>query len=163
MRRCYKFELSLALSGNGAFWRPPSGDREVLTVGKKCIGVSLLEVLLALGIFSVALLGIMGVYAIGMKQSVVAEQSFRATEMGSEILERVGELGFDDLPDTNVEFDSRRGDLAVDGFPPAPYPTRNNLQAQVYVDQMGPTLKSVCVRVHYQSGKSVGFQTYFRR
>lgn len=123
----------------------------------------MLEVLLALGILSVALLGIMGVYAIGMKQSVVAEQSFQATEMGSEILERVGELGFDDLPDTDVVFDGRRGDPAVSGFPPAPYPSRDGMQAEVYVDQLSPTLKSVCVKVYYQSGRNVGFQTYFRR
>ena len=131
---------------DGPVWRRHPEDGELLSVGKKRIGVSLLEVLLALGILSVALLGIMGVYTIGLKQSV-AEQSFQASEMGSELLERVGEMGFDDLPDTDVVFDGRRGDPAVDGFPPAPYPTRNNLQAEVYVDQMGPTLKSVCVKV----------------
>lgn len=149
-------------------WCPAVEDDDGISlltrsVGKRSIGVSLLEVLLALGILSVALLGIMGVYAIGMKQSVVAEQSFQATEMGSEILERVGELGFDDLPDTDVVFDGRRGDPAVSGFPPAPYPTRGDLKAEVYVDQLSPTLKSVCVKVYYQSGRNVGFQTYFRR
>ena len=51
---------------------------------------------------------------------------------------------------------------AVNGFPPSPYPKRTDLVAVVVVDQVAPQLKSVCVRVFYDKGQSVDFQTYFK-
>jgi type II secretory pathway pseudopilin PulG len=125
-------------------------------------GVSLIEIMLALGLVATAVLAIISVYTMGLRQSVKAEKVLLATEMAREILESVRELSFDQIPDADVVFDSRNNDPAVNDFPPAPYPSRDALQAEVLVDQVAPQLKSVCVKVYYDVGQSVSFQTYFK-
>ena len=125
-------------------------------------GVSLIEVMLALGLVATAVLAIMSVYTMGLRQSVKAEKMLKATEMSREIMERTRELDFSKIPDTNTTFDGHLSQSAVNGFPPSPYPKRTDLVAVIVVDQVAPQLKSVCVRVFYDKGQSVDFQTYFK-
>ena len=118
---------------------------------------------MALSLVAVAVLAILGVYSIGLKQSTDAEKILKATEMAKELLESTRELDFTQVPDTNVQFDGRSGAPPHSPvFPPAPYPERNGQGVLVIVDQVGPTLKSVCVKVYYREGRSVDLQTYFR-
>ncbi len=124
--------------------------------------MSLIEVMLALGLVASAVLAIMAVYTMGLRQSVKAEKMLKATEMSREIMERTRELDFSKIPDTNTSFDGRLNQSAVNGFPPTPYPTRDDFKAVVTVDQIAPQLKSVCVKVFYDKGQSVDFQTYFK-
>lgn len=118
--------------------------------------------MLALGLVATAVLAIMSVYTVGLRQSSNAEQVLKATECAREIMERVRELDFDQIPDVDVTFDGRAGDPQVSGFPPSPYPTRSGVEALVIVDQIAPQLKSVYVRAYYQKERSVAFQTYFK-
>lgn len=125
-------------------------------------GLSLLEVMLALGLVSTAVLAIMSVYTMGLRQSAKAEKVVKATEMAREVLENTAALGFDKLPDTDRVFDGRVDAPQLNGFPPAPYPARDGLEAYVIVDQLGPELRSVCVKVYFEKEHSVVFQTYYK-
>ena len=118
--------------------------------------------MLALGLVATAVLAIMSVYTLGLRQSSNAEQVLKATEYGREILERCKELEFAQIPDTDVTFDGRVPTPASGGFPPDPYPERSDLEAMVIVDQIAPQLKSVYVRVYYEKGRSIDFQTYLK-
>lgn len=125
-------------------------------------GFSLIEIMLSLALVTTAVLAVMAIYTVGLRQSVRAEKTLKATEMAREILEMSRDLAFDDIPADDLVFDGRIPTPAVDKFPPAPYPARGDFQAEVFVDQLGPDLKSVCVKVYYEAEHSVNFQTYFR-
>lgn len=119
--------------------------------------------MLALSLVAVALLAILSVYSLGLRQSSYAERILKATESAKELLESTGELSFDQIPDTNVQFDGRvNSPVHSPLFPPEPYPERDGQPVLVIVDQLGPSLKSVCVKVFYEKGRSVDLQTYFR-
>ncbi len=140
----------------------PSVAEQISRKAKR--GVSLIEVMLALGLITTAALAIMSVYAMGLQQSVKAEKVLKATEIAREVMENVRELGYDEIPDTDTVFDARKGDSAVGSFPPSPYPRRGEHEIEVLVETVAPGLKSVCVRAYYDKGpgQSVNFQTYFK-
>jgi type II secretory pathway pseudopilin PulG len=128
----------------------------------QAVGISLLEVMLALALVTAAVLAILSVYATGLRQSAESERMLKATEMARELMEGVLQSGFEALPDSQTTFDGRVPDPPADGIPPPPYPKRDDLEALVIVDQVEPQLKSVYVKIFYGSRRSVVLQSYVR-
>jgi len=118
--------------------------------------------MLALGLVTTGVLAILSVYAMGLRQSAESEKMLKATETARELMEQVLELDFAAIPDVDITFDGRAPDPPVSGFPPPPYPGDADHKAYLVVDQVGPGLKSVYVRVYYGTGRSVDFQTYVK-
>jgi len=132
-------------------------------VGRKHeVGLSLLEVLFAFALVTIAVLGIMAVYTGGLKLSAKGERALFATELSQTMMEVIKEQGFDKIPTARTTFDGRANQAPnADGFPPAPYPKVDDYVVQVTAYQKEDFLKSVTVRVFYDNQNSVVLQTYF--
>ena len=129
-------------------------------------GLTLVEILCALALTSVALLTMMGVFISALKLMGGARDRAAATEVSRQLLERVDAAGFVYIPDTNLSFDGSTTP-ATGEFPPSPYP-KTSLNGQdftmlVTVRQLSPTLKSVTAQTRWGPDKQVTLQTYYRK
>jgi type II secretory pathway pseudopilin PulG len=80
-------------------------------------GFTLTEVLLALGLITVALLALVGVLALSLRSSTQNRQATQAAQLAQQLFEEIRREG--NCPSATVDY---TGQPAVDGFPPAPYP-----------------------------------------
>lgn len=86
-------------------------------------GLNLTEVMLAVGILSIALLALIGVFTTGLTLLSQSRDSQTATQLARELIEqtRAGAT----LPTAPTVFDGSVPTPVVSGFPPPPYPSRN--------------------------------------
>lgn len=123
--------------------------------------MSLLEVMLAFLLVSLAAVAIMAVYTGGLKLSARGERLVVATEQAQAFLESLKEFEYQKLPSAVSSFDGRRGEAAdAEGFPPEPYPGTPDFPIVVKCFEKEPDLKSVTVRVFYDEEHCVVLQTY---
>jgi type II secretory pathway pseudopilin PulG len=128
-------------------------------------GVTLAELVVAMGIVSVALLAIMGV----LIQSTGALNSDRkistASQLARQVMEAVRAGGHLTIPEGTVTFDGRADHPKVNDFPPDPYPgvkvDEGEFHISVTAERKPPNLKSVTVEVYWDVDKKVALQSYF--
>lgn len=132
-------------------------------------GVTLIEIVLALGILAVALLSLIAVFVSGLKLADSSDQVTTASTIGQEFLELTKVRGYDQL--AVGTFDGRTGDAQdpATGFPASPYPLvrRENRDFTLVVEcaDVGSTVRSVKVDVYWdvKSGGKVTFYTRVHR
>lgn len=127
-------------------------------------GLTLMEVVLALGIIGFALLTMVGVYASGLRLMTRGEELTGAAEVGRQLLDNVRRAGFGYVPDGTVAFDGRLNQPSdpATGFPPGPYPGREQYKLVVSAATLDARMKSVTATVYYDEASSVVLQTYLR-
>lgn len=120
-------------------------------------GLSLLEVMLALGLLSVVTLALMAVFTSGNRMMAQSTSLTMATDVCREFLERTRCEGYNR---TLVGvYDGRVGDPSdiTTGFPHAPYPasTRNGKDYHLFVEvtQVGPETRLIKLRVYWEDGR----------
>lgn len=126
-------------------------------------GVTLIEVLLAMSVLIVAILGLATVFISGLKLAQASNNLTAATNLGRELLETVKERGYSG---TRVGlFDGRIPTPAdaASGFPPAPYPavTVDNHPYTLVIRcrDHSPTLRAVEVDVYWDEDSKTTFST----
>lgn len=82
---------------------------------KKKYGFTLIEVVLVIAILSIALLGIIRIFPLGLRTKRIAEEYSLSTLLGQRILEEVKKRGYDYLSITYPSKDSSHG-KAQGGF-----------------------------------------------
>jgi type II secretory pathway pseudopilin PulG len=125
-------------------------------------GLSLLEILVAFSCIAVAAIALASVFVSGLRLMTKSSEYRRATEVAREQVESVRELGYAAVPSGDFEFDGRRGDPPVDGFPPPPYPTASVGSAPVHLlvrTGAQGTLKMLEVEA-FSDGARVWLETY---
>lgn len=113
---------------------------------------------------SLALLAMIGVFFSGIRLMTQGESLTAATETGRAVLEQVKIYGYDAIPAAASEFDARRNDAPVGGFPPAPYPRDpvHGYPIRVRVAALRTDLKAVAVEVYFDARKPpVVVETFF--
>jgi len=70
-------------------------------------GFTLIEVVLVIAILSIALLGIIRIFPLGLRTKQVAEEYSTATLLGQEMLEEIKKRGYDSL---SITYPSKDGD-----------------------------------------------------
>jgi hypothetical protein len=89
--------------------------------------MSLLELLLALALGAMATLSLIALLLGGLRSMRKAGDVSEASSVARELLERISSAQFAHTL-ANETFDGKAGNPAVGGFPPAPYPFRENNQ-----------------------------------
>lgn len=131
-------------------------------IGVSSRGLSLAEVIIAIGLLAVAIVSLVAMFSRGMIQLGHSKQVSQATDAAQTCLETIkaGGPGFVALG----TFDGRQDDPAnADGFPPAPYPkTAEGYPLVVRASQTGTPAGTVAVSVEvfYESGQKVYLETY---
>ena len=124
-------------------------------------GLSLIEVLVAMGLVASAVLALVSVYLGGIKLSRKSEKILLATETAKAMLEVVREKGFDAIPAETKIFRGQENDPRTEqGFPPDPYPAEGDFFITVETRERESNLRSVTVKVIYDGKSSVSLQTY---
>lgn len=126
-------------------------------------GVTLIEVLLAMIILSIAIMGLAAVFLSGLKMAHASANLTAATNLGRELLETVKERGYSGT--APGVFDGRvptPSDAGSD-FPPTPYPQSTVDQHQytlvVRCQDHSPTLRAVEVDVYWDRDSKATFST----
>ena len=128
-------------------------------------GLSVIEVMLALGVLSIALLGIVAMYTQGLYLLSHNKQVARATELAQENLEKIKANGVTLI--SPGLYDSRIGDQpdALTGFPPPPYNAVGQTEYPIVIEatEVGAPagVIAVTVRVYFEKERNVELQTYF--
>lgn len=130
-------------------------------------GLTLVEVMLALGILAVAILGLVALFGSGLRLQSQSDRVSAATEIGQAFLERVRDGGVSGLPDHAAVFDGRVPSTpdAASGFPPAPYPQVDR-QGTIYhlvveVVTHGADRRSVQVQVHWGENSRIALESSY--
>ena len=123
------------------------------------------EVIMALGILSIAILAIVAGFIGALELNSRSVEMAVATQVGRDFLERVKEQGYDKVPDGTFRYNGANNDpITADGFPPSPYPqvAANGRQhwLLVRVGVKGATLKVVNVEVSWGNRGRVYLETY---
>ena len=130
-------------------------------------GLSLAELLLAVGFLAAILIMMVAVMGNGLRWQANSRSYSLAYSAGRDLLERIREAGAAQLPAPQV-FDGRIGQAAVGtpAFPPAPYPAlktdHETFSYVVTVAQVQPGLSSVKVETYWDSRHKVTLETYLR-
>ena len=135
--------------------------------------LSMIEIMLAMGVISIALLGIIAMYTQGLFLLSDNKQVARATELAQENLEMIKARGVA-LISSGVVYDSRNGDQPdpLTGFPPPPYNAGGNTEYPIVIEARkaqlrrlptGVRVMAVTVRVYFEKDRYVELQTYFKR
>ena len=136
-------------------------------------GFSLLELMIAFGLITVAILGLIGVFASGLGLSGQSRNVASATELGREVIERikfeVEQVGFGYVPGGTYSFDGHVPDVSIGSppFPPPPYQTAwmNNQEFVISVtgSELSPTFKEIRVTVSWDKLSKVILETRLHR
>ncbi len=126
--------------------------------------LTLLEILLATFLIAVALLALVGVHLEGLRLTRQGREFTRATDLAGALLESVQDLGYDQIPPDGL-FDGAKGDPAVAGFPPSPYPgvtlDSQHFDLKVVAKSRDVHLKSVHVEVSWGGKHKVVLERLF--
>ena len=126
-------------------------------------GVFLLEIIIALGVVVVAILGLMAAFTAGLKMMNESEKISAATEIGRSFVEQVKTPGYDKT--TVGTYDGWIGEPAdgTTGFPPAPYPQVKKQDQDYWLEvecaQVSPVVRMLSVDVHWDSQGKVTLKT----
>lgn len=133
------------------------------SVGRSAAGLTLAELMVAIGIVSFSLLTLMGVLTYSLGAVDGDRQLSTASNLAREVMESVRSDGFTSIPAGTLTFDGRVPDPKAGDFPPAPYPLvvneEGDYEVVVSVAPKG-VLKSVTVDVYYQTERKVTLQCY---
>ncbi|MCA9796903.1 MAG: hypothetical protein KC910_34070 [Candidatus Eremiobacteraeota bacterium] len=128
-------------------------------------GFTLAEVMVALGLITIAVLTIIAAFTGALQLSSKSSEITAATGVGQDFLEAIRDAGYDFVPDGTYTFDGRRADPAIDGFPPDPYPVAQvdgrDYSLKVRVAPKGATLKIVTVEVFWGNQSRIALETFF--
>ena len=128
-------------------------------------GVTVIEILLALGILSIALLSLLATFTSGLKLSQVSNEVTTATTVGQEFLELAKVRGY---AQTAVgTFDGRVPDTSAGvGFPYSPYPavTRDGRTYTLVVScsDVSATIRDIKVDVYWDN-EATGKVSFYTR
>lgn len=128
-------------------------------------GVTLIEVMLALGILAVALLSLIAVFTSGLKLARASDQVTTASTVGQEFLELVKGKGYTQTAVGTYDGRVSTPQDTATGFPFAPYPSvkRESGDYTLVVDcqDVTSTIRGVKVEVYWdtQKGGKVTFYT----
>lgn len=109
----------------------------------------------ALGIFTLALLAVMGVFVVTLPLMEQNEESATASNLARSLHERLQDQG---IPSTYLPDYNAGTPPASDNFPPSPYPstrvgeTDYAVRVQITPDALRPNLKLVNVSVAWAQG-----------
>lgn len=124
-------------------------------------GLTLLEILLATALLSIAVLALMGVHLEGLRLARQGRDLTRATDLATALLEVTQDLGYHQIP-PDATF---QGAPAVNGFPPEPYPEvtldGQRYQLKVVTQSRDLHLKSVLVEVSWGPKHKVVLERLF--
>ncbi len=128
----------------------------------KRAGVTLAEIILAIGLLSVAVLGLLGVFVSQMALSGKSSQMSTADRLGHSLLEKSRRRGYNEISAGSFS-GSLPDPVSASGFPPWPYPkqTVNNraFVLNVTAALVQPGLMGIQVDVHWDGGKT-SLKTY---
>jgi type II secretory pathway pseudopilin PulG len=127
---------------------------------------SLVELMIGMALITLALLAMIGVFFSGLRLMTQGESLTAATETGRALLEQVKVSGYDAIPAAAADFDARRNDAPLGGFPPAPYPrdAANQYPIRVRVNPLREDLKVVAVEVYFDPSRPpVVLETFFNK
>lgn len=126
-------------------------------VGKRIVGLTVAEVLLALGLFTIVVLGFSVVILSGMRLNLQGDKMSQGTQIARSVMENAKKKGYANIA-TGL-FDGRLAtptapDVAT-GFPPSPYPKQGDYQVVVQVSDISPSSRSVKVDVYWSAVSKV--------
>lgn len=121
-------------------------------------GLTLAEVMVSVGLLSMVLLLLVGVFVAGLQLMQRSEVHTAASTIGREILETIKDEGaYAALPLQNANFNGLNPDAKIDGFPPDPYPraTRDGREFVIRVEVLhqSPRMAAVLVTVGWGEGR----------
>lgn len=121
------------------------------------LGLTLAEVLLAFGLFTVVILGFSVVILSGMRLNLQGDKMSQGTQIARTVMENAKKKGY-----ANIATGLYDGRLATPtppdastGFPPSPYPKQGDYQIVVQVIDYSPTVRSVKVDVYWSAASKV--------
>lgn len=127
---------------------------------------SLLEVLIAASLLTVAFLAVIGLFSQNLKLQSRSAEMTECAEIARNILEQMkANEGL--IPSPTVTFDKNSAQLAgPPPFPPNPFPfvqgEHGLYEVTINIEEATPVyLKSVEVIVSWEGGRGVSLQTYF--
>ena len=106
--------------------------------------------MLAIGLMGLLALSLVVLAGVALRMNSASQERVLATELATELLERIRIEGYLSVPHETSKFDGRVPDAADDGFPPAPYPTSSKAPGQtimVETEQTSPNLRRIKVTV----------------
>ncbi|CAM9987568.1 unnamed protein product [Phaeothamnion confervicola] len=123
-------------------------------------GLSLLEVMLAIALMGVVVVGILVVMGGGLRLMNQAGDVTRARELATQEMENIRQSAYAYSPD-GTNFDARSGTAAVGGYPPAPYNPApgETYKLAVAVQRVNPTLRSIRVDVYWGVNHNIHLET----
>jgi len=111
----------------------------------KKYGFTLIEVVLVIAILSIALLGIIRIFPLGLRTKKVAEEYSMATLLGQKMLEEIKERGYDSLsttyPSNDGDYGKAQGEFKE---------SRGYLWEVEWWNTKVPCLRKVQVKVFYK-------------
>jgi len=126
-------------------------------------GFSLLENVIALGVITVAILGLVAAFTAGLRMMNQSEKISAATEIGRAFMETVKSKGYDQTTVGTYDGWIKESADSATGFPPSPYPQakRDNQEywLEVQCAQISPVVRSVAVDVHWDAQGKVTLKT----
>ncbi len=132
-------------------------------------GFTLSEVILALALLAMMALGLLALVIAGIQLSGQNRQGLLSAKLAQQFLENSRDRSLH-LPNDNRTFDGAANDPALDGFPPAPYPSVS-VGAEAFVLRVKHSLvpgkaglHSIEVTVSWRDGTHASrLETYFFR
>ena len=124
-------------------------------------GLSLAEVVLSLGLFTMVVLGFISLITAGLRLNLQGDQMSSATQSGRTLMETVKQRGYDRIsPGTyDGRLSSPPPPNATTGFPPSPYPTSGVYQIVVTAADYAAGIRSVKVDVYWGPRSKVSLFT----
>lgn len=121
-------------------------------------GLTLAEILMAVGLLSMVLILLVGVFIGGLQLMQSSEVHTAASSIGREVMETIeDEGGFACLPLDSSSFNGANPDATVDGFPPEPYPTASrggrDFVLRVETQNLSARMTAVLVTVSWDGGR----------
>lgn len=132
-------------------------------MGTRVKGYSLLEIMLAISLIGLLALGLVVLAGAALRMNRAGHERIVATELGTELMERIRANGYLLIPDDASLFDGRTPDSSKDGFPPAPYPRSDKAPGHtlmVETEQLRPNLRRVKVTV-FAPTSATRLESYF--
>lgn len=124
---------------------------------KRCSlkGLTLAEVIIAVGLIGFVTLGLIGTIIGGIKLMSRSETRTAASNYGAAILESISDNGgFGYVPDTDITFDGNVPDPRIDDFPPELYPGNDQFTTVVRCRVLTPRTRAVEVEVSWGDGRA---------
>ena len=135
---------------------------------KRNAGFTLAEVLLSIGLLSVSLLAVIGLFTSAIRFQATSQERDLAMNISRRLLERIASEPniVPPAPGTWIggEMAFTPPALGSPAFPPAPYPYEEGYVLDVFLENSArPGMKLVRVVARWDNGRSVTLQTFIRQ